>query len=62
MRNIDILDEVLDKRGEYIEMAEEDSAAIIIDCLCEMVKKEREDKKFYKDLYALYCRTGATIA
>lgn len=43
-----ILDEIIDKYGEYIEMAGEKTPAFLIDILCKMVIKERELNEYYK--------------
>ena len=43
-----ILDEVVDRHGEYLDMAGEDSPALIMSILCQMVQKERDEVKYLK--------------
>lgn len=44
----DILKEVQDKYGEWIEIAGENSSALIIDILCHLIIREREHSGYLK--------------
>lgn len=50
MNQQDVLNEVLDKFGEYIEMEGERSPVLVTHILCTMVMKEREKVEHYKKL------------
>jgi hypothetical protein len=41
-------DEVVEKFGEWLEMAGKQSPALMIDILCKMIEKERELTEYYK--------------
>lgn len=44
-----ILDEVMDKHGEYIEMYPvEEHSSILISILSDMIKKERDNSEYLK--------------
>lgn len=44
-----ILDEVMDKHGEYIEMYDvEHHSSILISILSDMIKKERDNSEYLK--------------
>lgn len=45
-----ILKEIHAKFGEWIEMAGEDSPALIIDMLCVMLKRERERVEYFQKI------------
>jgi hypothetical protein len=44
----DIFTEVVDRHGEYIEMAGDKTPVLIISILCQMVMKEREENEYLR--------------
>lgn len=45
-----ILDEVIDRHGEYMEhIGADDQPQLMISILCQMVQKEREQVKYLKE-------------
>jgi vacuolar-type H+-ATPase subunit E/Vma4 len=52
MNNLHVLDSVIEKYGEYIEMVEADEqSSALIQLLCNEVVKERDEKETYKKMY-----------
>lgn len=57
-----IIQEILDKNEEYLEMVEVPIASTaIIDVLCRLLDKERNDKEYYKALYTRYANLSISI-
>lgn len=49
---LNVFDEMITKHEEHLEMIEvEDTSVAMIQILCNMVQKEREEKEFYKKMY-----------
>jgi len=47
-----IFDEIVDRCGEYLEMVDPDEqSGLLIQLLCEMVVKERDEKETYKKMF-----------
>lgn len=57
MNSNDLINELIDKYGEWLEMAEHEADNLLIDILAKLVLKEREEKEFYKQV--AYARTTA---
>lgn len=47
----EILDEITEKYSEYLEEEGVCSPSFVIEILCHQLKKEREEKTFYKNLW-----------
>lgn len=57
MKTEEILDELIEKYGEWLEMAGDNAPNLLIEIMSKLLLQEREEKEFYKKV--AYERIGS---